>query len=644
MKEIKILDNHTIDQIAAGEVVERPASVVKELVENAIDAYATSITVEIKEGGISFIRVTDNGSGIEKEQMKRAFLRHATSKIETVSDLAGCLSLGFRGEALASISAVSMVECISKTKEELTGIRYQLQGATELGFEEIGAPNGTTFIIRNLFFNTPARKKFLKTPQTEASYITDMMEHIALSRPDISFSYLVNGSQKFHTAGNHNLKDVIYKIYGKEILRDLTQVQFQNELFTMNGYLGKPGLNRANRNFETFFVNQRYIKSNLLSKALEEGFSPYLMLHKFPFAVLHLEMEAHKLDVNVHPTKMEVRFEQQNMVFDSFLNAIQTALRQTDLIQEVPIDLKFEQEPKLVQKVQRVPEPFEINRINQVREERQIYFTQESPSIQESQENQEMHDILQNTVLSKVLGTINSTEVPKNEKNISNIIKPKEQIIVEKAEQLGLFQEQLLQINAKESYQILGQLFSTYWMIAYSDKLFMVDQHAAHEKVKYESLLQQMNQGEVLSQNINPPLVVKLTGKEEDSFLNHQDAFLSLGFEIDCFGGNDYTLRAIPMELYGSNAKEMFLVTLDELAEYFGKGGQSKAPSVILEKIASMSCKAAVKGNQAMKEEEFKALFDQLMRLENPYNCPHGRPTIISMSKYEIEKKFKRIL
>ena len=637
MSEINILDHLTIDQIAAGEVVERPASVVKELVENAIDANASAITVEIKDGGITLIRVTDNGQGIEKSQIKKAFLRHATSKIKDATDLQTCLSLGFRGEALASIAAVSMIECISKTTQDLTGVRYQLNGGTENSLEEVGAPSGTTFLVRNLFYNTPARKKFLKAPQTEAGYVTDIMEHVALSKPEISFSYIVNGNQKFHTSGNGNLKDVVYKIYGKDVIHDLIEVNEETSIFQLRGFIGKPSLTRANRNFETFFVNQRYIKSQLLSKALEEGYKSYLMLHKFPFSVLHLQIDTEKVDVNVHPTKLEVRFSEQATVYQNLYDVIIASLKEKELIPTVQIEPEKEVAPE-VKKAGSVPEPFEMNRqLEVVMEKESVYGELEEIPKQQPL----MQENMQKSILSKILGGSFGTEVPKNEKNISNIIKQKEHIIVEKAEQLGLFSEKLLSEDAKEAHNVLGQLFDTYWLVSFSDKLFIVDQHAAHEKVKYEALMEQYRKNEMTSQNINPPIIISMTGLEEELFCNHQDAFKILGFEVESFGGSEYAIRAIPSELYGADAKELFLVTLDELSEY---GNKATSPSVVIEKIASMSCKAAVKGNHSMNQVEFASLFEQLLTLENPYNCPHGRPTIISMSKYEIEKKFKRIL
>ena len=636
MTEIHILDHLTIDQIAAGEVVERPASVVKELVENSIDAGASAVTVEIKDGGTTLIRVTDNGQGIEKDQIKKAFLRHATSKIKDASDLSKCQSLGFRGEALASIAAVSMIECISKTMDDLTGIRYQMHGGTEISFEEVGAPAGTTFLIRNLFFNTPARKKFLKSPQTEAGYVADIMEHVALSKPGVSFSFIVNGIQKFHTSGNGNLKDVIYKIYGKDVIHDLIEVNEKTPVFQVSGYLGKPSLTRANRNYETFFVNQRFIKSSLLSKALEEGYQSYLMLHRFPFSVLHLEIDTEQVDVNVHPTKLEVRFSQQNIVYQQLLDTIIDSLKEKELIPSVQLDSVKEVVQNEPRKAGSVPDPFEMNRQMGVKEETPQYHVQ--PAL--------MQETMQNSILSKVLGTVGGTEVPKNEKNISNIIKQKEHIIVEKAEQLGLFSEKLLSEDAREEHKVLGQLFDTYWLVSFSDKLFIVDQHAAHEKVKYESLMERFSNNEIISQNINPPIIVSMTGMEEEMFRMNQEAFHKLGFEVEAFGGTEYAIRAIPSELFGADARELFIVTLDELSEFANRSnsGTEHNPSVVIEKVASMSCKAAVKGNHPMNHEEFTALFEQLLTLENPYNCPHGRPTIISMSKYEIEKKFKRIL
>lgn len=622
MAIIQVLDSGTIDKIAAGEVVERPSSVVKELVENAIDAGSSSVTVEIKEGGISFIRVTDNGSGIEASQIRNAFLRHATSKITSAEELQSVKSLGFRGEALSSISAVARVELISKTKDALCGVRYLCEGAAETEFSEVGAPDGTTILVRNLFFNTPVRRKFLKQPQTEGSYIVDLMEHMALSRPDISFKLTVNGQVKFHTSGNGDLKEVIYRIYGREIAGNLVPIFAESDGIGISGYLGKPILNRSNRNFENYYINGRYIKSNLLSKAIEEGYSQYLMQHKFPFAVLHFTVDTALVDVNVHPTKMDVRFTEGERICRFIAETIAEALHQKEMIPEVvPGEKVPESVTKREDKIS-VPEPFEEVRTRQFQVMEEMKYEAEKP---------EMQDFLQKPVWSRIKS---GDYLEKNEENAATLanagVKP---------EQMNLFEEKMLVADNREDYRILGQIFDTYWLIAFQDKLFIVDQHAAHEKVKYERLMGQFHEKSILSQSLNPPIVVTLTAKEEQILSEYRNVFAGLGFEIEEFGGSEYALRGVPIDLYGCNEKELFLEVLDELAE-----GPAKNLTVVEEKLASMACKAAVKGNNHLQAAEMEALLDELLTLENPYNCPHGRPTIISMSKYEIEKKFKRIV
>lgn len=637
MTEINLLDSSTIDKIAAGEVVERPASVVKELVENAIDAGANSITVEIKEGGISFIRVTDNGSGIQKEQVKKAFLRHATSKIKTVEDLISVSSLGFRGEALSSIAAVSQVEVITKTAEALTGIRYCLDGGTEKDFAEIGAPNGTTILIRNLFFNTPPRRKFLKTAATEGSYISDLMEHMAMSKPHVAFQYIQNGQNKFHTSGNGDLKEIIYRIYGRETSAELVWIEAQCEGIKLYGYLGKPSLNRANRNFENYFVNNRYIKSEIISKGIEEGYRNYLMQHKYPFTVLHFEVDTNLLDVNVHPTKMEVRFLNQMHFYEFLVRSVEQGLKEKELIQEVTLTPRVPAQDVVAAK-EKVPEPFETKRSEQYKvAEDSLYQAKETEN--EAQESI-MQDNLQNTAIGRVIGSIQSQEIHQNDKNHASVIKQRDHVFIEKPEQLNFFSDKILSKAARASYHILGQIFDTYWLIAYEDKLLMIDQHAAHEKVKYERLVKQLKKNEVLSQQVNPPVIVTLSGTESVVLKEYEEQFQTLGFEIEAFGGNEYAIRSVPLDLYGCKEDEMLLAVLEELCGHTVKG----APDVVYEKLASMACKAAVKGNSSMSLAEMESLIDELLELENPYHCPHGRPTIISMSKYEIERKFKRIL
>lgn len=637
MAEINLLDSSTIDKIAAGEVVERPASVVKELVENAIDAGADSITVEIKEGGISFIRVTDNGSGIEKEQVKKAFLRHATSKIKTVEDLLGVSSLGFRGEALSSIAAVAQVELITKTADALTGIRCCVDGGVEKEFEEIGAPNGTTFLIRNLFFNTPPRRKFLKTAATEGGYICDLMEHMAMSKPHVAFQYIQNGQTRFHTSGNGDLKEIIYRIYGRATAAELIWIESSCEGVKLSGYLGRPVLNRANRNFENYFVNHRYIKSEVISKAIEEGYRNYLMQHKYPFTVLHFTIDPDLLDVNVHPAKMEVRFLNQMHFYEFVVRSVEQGMQEKELIPEITLTPP-EPAQDIVMTKQKAPEPFETQRseLYKVAEESQYHVEM----AENSDITAKMQDNLQNTALGRVIGSLGSRETSQNDKVHASVIKQKDHIFVEKPEQMNFFSDKILSREASVSYHILGQLFDTYWLIAYEDKLLMIDQHAAHEKVKYERLVKQLREKEILSQNLNPPVIVTLSGAEESVLKEYQEQFQALGFEIESFGGNEYAIRSVPVDLYGCKEEEMLLAVLEDLSGHSVKG----APEIVYEKLASMACKAAVKGNSSMSRPEIEALIQELLELENPYHCPHGRPTMISMSQHEIERKFKRII
>lgn len=658
MTAIQILDSATIDKIAAGEVVERPSSVVKELVENALDACADAITVEIKEGGITFIRVTDNGSGIDSSQIRNAFMRHATSKIRSAEDLTHVVSLGFRGEALSSICAVAQVELITKTKDNLTGVRYVCEGAVEKECSEIGAPTGTTVLVKNLFFNTPVRRKFLKQPMTEGGYIIDLMEHMALSRPDTAFKLMVNGQVKFHTSGNGSLKEVIYRIYGKETASQLLPFEKETKGIKVEGYLGKPILNRSNRNFENYYINGRYIKSSLIAKALEDGYSNYLMQHKFPFTVLHFTIDTEMVDVNVHPTKMDVRFTGGNYLYDFVASSVAAALQQREMIPEALLSEEKEEETQKI----KVPEPFEQQRTRQFQVmEEQRYEAVRSPSrdifIREAAE-ESLKAMADNTssdddffvqIPARVADSTPTlrtempvepaapgTAMPANEKQAEQAPAVK----TEPPKQLDLFDEKMLTKENRPRYRILGQIFDTYWLIAFTDKLFIVDQHAAHEKVKYERLMKHYHEKDIVTQTLNPPIVVTLSAKEESTFLSCKDVFAGLGFEIEDFGGREYALRGVPVDLYGQEEKTLFLSVLDEMSE----GPLHKDLTVVEEKLATMACKSAVKGNHSFSFAEMEALIDELLTLDNPYNCPHGRPTIISMSKYEIEKKFKRIV
>lgn len=678
MPQIHILDSETIDKIAAGEVVERPASVVKELVENAVDAGATAITVEAKAGGIEFIRVTDNGNGMEKEQVRTAFLRHATSKIENAEDLVRISSLGFRGEALSSIAAVSKVEVITKTKNSIIGTRIVMEGAVEKSFDEIGAPDGTTFIMRNLFFNTPVRRKFLKQPATEGGYIADLMEHLALSRPDISFKFVLGNQTRFHTSGNGNLREVIYRIYGREVASELVPIQIEKDGIRVEGFLGKPVLVRSNRNFEIYYINGRFIKSGVIAKAIEEGYKEYLMQHKFPFCVLHIKMEMQNVDVNVHPTKMDVRFSNPIAFCHMLENAVRDVLKQREMIPDASLsEEKTEQsaEREAIKQAQKIstPEPFERKREEEYRVMEEARYEAAMPK---------HNDFKQNPVWSRVLAdkveweaaVCNNHQTENNEISVDlekkMSYKEEEEFFIEapsseeeteqksadstpqavetklqvqdtvvSSEQMNLFEEKLLTVENRSKYHIIGQVFDTFWLIQFEDRLLIIDQHAAHEKVMYERLMKQYHEKQVVSQNLMPPVIVSLSSQEEVVLKEHKETFAELGFEVESFGGTEYALRSVPVDLYGCGEKEMFLEVLDELCE----GGRSNI-RVVEDKIASMSCKAAVKGNNRLSYEEAEQLIDELLTLENPYNCPHGRPTIISMTKTEMEKKFKRIV
>ena len=769
MNKIEVLDKNTIDKIAAGEVVERPASVVKELVENAIDAGATAIAVEIKDGGSSFIRITDNGSGIEKNEVKTAFLRHATSKIRSAEDLLRISSLGFRGEALSSISAVSQVELITKTAADFTGSRYRIEGGNEIGLEEIGAPEGTTFLIRNLFYNVPARKKFLKANQTEAGYISDLMERMALSRPDISFKFINNNQTKLQTSGNTNLKDIIYHVYGRDITANLIPVDREINGVRLSGFIGKPIVSRGNRNFENYFVNGRYVKSNIIARAIEEGYKGFVMQHKYPFTALHLTIDGKLLDVNVHPTKMELRISNQEDVFKFIYMAVNDALNGRELIPVVSFG-KDEKTQKPTKINEKMPEPFEVKRLQEIQgkakstgqpsfiKENGIYRKENSTTKefqgdlsqkqsdvtavpQQAQGNiasENASKVTKQTANSNIIktipegkvtstieksvtadailvnaektiltetnstiseksaifpktpnanyleslsersGTTDATKVisetsktaetekrtfeenataeatkttfEKNEISGVALTVSKEQqkpdfsnsleATLTQTEQLELFDSQLLKEESRNKHKIIGQLFKTYWLVEFEEKLFIVDQHAAHEKVLYERNMKMWENKEHSSQLISPPLILTLSNKEEEMLHTYKKYFEELGFEIEHFGGKEYSICAIPMNLYGLAQKDLFIELIDDLENVSGRN----TPDMIREKLASMSCKAAVKGNQSLSYQEMDKLMDELLTLENPYNCPHGRPTIISMSKYELEKKFKRIV
>lgn len=668
MPEIQLLDQATINQIAAGEVIDRPSSVVKELLENAIDAKATAITVEIKDGGISFIRITDNGCGIEKDQVRKAFLRHATSKLHTIDDLLDIGSLGFRGEALSSIAAIAQVELISKPPEAMLGISYQIEDGEEKSLTQIGAPDGTTILVRNLFYHVPARKKFLKTAATEGNYINQLMENMAMLRPDISMRFINGGQNKLYTSGNGRLKDLIYTIYGREISSNVLEINYECPLFAVTGYIGKPIISRGNRTFENYYINGRFVKSRLIAAAIEQAYKPFMMQHRYPFTVLHIKIKPELIDVNVHPAKMEVRFQQENEIYELLAGAIENTLRGKEFIPDVSDDGKAE---KKVQEKQKLPEPFEQRRLQAMKEiippppaEHKTQNEQKPSAEHKTQSEKKLpRNEEQPKVSSKLSEPVCEYKAEKKQtikdsdskwesasgihkrigQDVSQTVnqmptQPEQKL--EKPEQQTLFTEPLLSEKARIHHRLIGQLFDTYWLIQYGNQLYIMDQHAAHEKVNYERLMEAYRKKERITQFVSPPMVISLTRAEEAILEEFKSEFERIGFTIEPYGGREYAISEIPANLYGINEKELFLEMLSDLEDR----GSMQPSELIASKLASMSCKAAIKGGQKISFKEADALVSQLLTLENPYACPHGRPTIITMTKYELEKKFKRIV
>ena len=685
MAVIHVLDQDTINQIAAGEVVERPASIVKELVENAVDACSTAVTIEIKGGGIDFIRITDNGSGIDKEQIRKAFLRHATSKIISAEDLETVGSLGFRGEALSSIAAVAKVEVITKTDEGISGVRYVTEGGEETAFEEIGCPEGTTFVVRNLFYNTPARRKFLKSAMTESGYVEAFVQRLALSHPDISFKFICDNKNKIATSGNGNLKDVIYHLYGRDIAMNLLEVHFMENGISIDGFVGKPVISRGNRNYENYFVNGRYLKNTIITRGIEEGYKGHSMVHKFPFTALMISMDPHLFDVNVHPAKMEMRFKNGEELYSAIVSAVRESFVKKELIPKVSLS---EKKGGALPERKKTPEPFErkrreiearfsglsqerIDEINRRKREEETGLPgvagvdSMSAGADDAQREAARKDAEQ-----KRIASLGGRELPQIKKEIDQAIAGRQQETAEAAaapaqpgnapapaadssalpvredggyavgEQMSFADVPLLSKEARPKHRLIGQVFQTYWIVEYEDQLFFVDQHAAHEKVMYERLKKNLEEKQIDQQMVAPPIILTFSMKEKEKYLLFQDAFAALGYQIEEFGGDEYCIRAVPANLFGINQQDLFIELFDSLDE----GSSRLNLEVITDKLASMACKAAVKGNQKMSFQEMDSLMDQLLELENPYQCPHGRPTIISMTKRELEKKFKRIV
>ena len=622
MSKINLLSQETIDKIAAGEVVERPASVAKELIENSIDAGATAISVEIKGGGIEYLRITDNGTGIDKDQIQIAFLRHSTSKIQNADDLANVRSLGFRGEALSSISAVSKVELITKTKDSLLGSSYIIEGAKEISFTDVGAPNGTTFIIRQLFYNTPARKKFLKSESTEGSYVFDVVEHLALSHPEISFKFLLNGKEKLITSGNGVLSDTIYQLFGRQIASNVLDIDYKDDKCEISGFIGQSVIARGNRAFEHFFVNNRYIKSNNLSRACEEGYYGFLMGHQYPFFVININFNNAAVDVNVHPTKQEVRFEDEATILEILTKIINNRLRNREDVIEAQVEeakstvkpfsletfetslvplsedtnTNINTKPIEITPPVKLPEPFEKDRLEQIKEKVTAQIRQDTPY-----------------------------EKKFAEKNRGG----------EKYEQISFLEKE-----AVKEHKIIGQVFDTYWIVEYDKNMYIIDQHAAHEKVLFEKTMARIKNNQMTSQLVSPPIIISLAPQDVLLFETHHEAFERIGFQIESFGGKELAINGVPGNMLNLDSKDLFMEILADCNNYKA----SDSFDLIVERVASMSCKAAVKGNNKLSIPEIKALIDDLLSLDNPYHCPHGRPTMISFSEYELAKKFKRIV
>ena len=663
MANIQVLDQITIDKIAAGEVIERPASIIKELVENAIDAGASAVTVEIKEGGISFIRITDNGCGIPKGEVPLAFLRHSTSKIRSVDDLSTVASLGFRGEALSSIAAIAQVELITKTKDEVTGTRYRIEGGAEKSIEDTGAPDGTTFLVHQIFYNTPARRKFLKTPMTEASHVSELMTRLALSHPEVSIQFINNGQEKLHTSGNGKLKDIIYHVFGRDIANNLLETNERIDGIQVQGFIGKPIISRGNRNYENYFINGRYVKSNIIAKAIEDAYKDFTMQHKYPFTALHFTMDGTDLDVNVHPTKMELRFSNQQGVYNFIYNALKQTLSEPELIprvelpetKEVPVKAEKiveqkQEQPMTPVREERKPPVIEEEKnldyfMKKMRERVTAYHQQAvevkptpAPSVIQENVNYEALPASQVAAVKQPVPEQRTVaKEPMPEQAVAT--REKKSVVIEK--QLDFFEEKLLTKKAAQEYKIIGQLFETYWLVEFHEQLYIIDQHAAHERVLYEKTLRGMKDREFTSQYLSPPIILNLSMQEEEALNTHMDIFTNIGFEIEPFGGDSYAIRAVPDNLFSIAKRELFTEMLDQLVDGIHS---SLAPDIVAEKVASMSCKAAVKGNSRLSAAEVETLIGELLELENPYHCPHGRPTIIAMTKRELEKKFKRIV
>lgn len=665
MSKIHILDNSLINKIAAGEVVERPASVVKELMENSIDAGADSISVEIQNGGINLIRITDNGKGIPSDQIETAFLRHATSKLETFEDLNNILTLGFRGEALSSIASVAQVEMITMTADDDIGTKIKIEGGNIIDKTAYAAKKGTVFTVKNLFFNTPARRKFLKKPAVESGYVSDAIYRIALGHPEVSIKFINNGNTVFQTnsSGNIDIKNAVIYIYGNDMAQSLLPVSVEKDGYSIKGYIGKPELNRGNRNYENFFIHGRYIKSKLISQAVEDAYKGRLMVGKFPVFMLNMTVPPSTVDVNVHPTKLEARFQNENFIYDLLYNAVADTLKKAVLIPSVtwdnekkktdllkPSEFNTAVEENIIKKDSTEEKTVEkaVAEEQAVIEKKTISEkpTQQTANTTSKQDNdepvivREPHSKAEMANFSHKMNEVLSAIYPEKEakKSVSeDNIKPVEQ----KHIQQTFIETEEPKKNFFSNYKIVGQLFNTYWIIEQGNSMYMIDQHAAHERALYEEFVEKVKSDDkpVVSQLLLQPLAISVTPRETALIEDNRELLESFGFELENFGVGAYALRAVPYILKKPSGAGFFMEILDELEAH----PISTAYDVRLDAIATISCKAAVKANDRLSFSEAKELVEHILKLENPFSCPHGRPTIIEMSKYELEKKFKRI-
>lgn len=598
---IRVLDINTISKIAAGEVIENPASVVKELVENSIDANSKHIVIEIKEGGTKSIKVTDDGIGIERDDIELAFMQHATSKLSDISDLDTIESFGFRGEALSSIASVSSVKLVTKRKDEnkTFGYRCILDNGNKTIIDQVAANDGTSIEVIDLFKNVPVRKKFLKGISRENALVEDLVIKFALVRDGISFELIVDNKRKFYSAGDSNLKNVVFSLYGKEVLENLVEVNYNQDDVSIEGLIAKPIIARNTRNDEVYFVNDRYVKDKTISRAIEGAYEGFLMQHKFPLVILKLKIDSSKVDVNVHPKKTEVRFSNEELVYFSVYNAIRSTLDKISLIHEEK--LSIETSDDTVDKL-----------------------------VDEHKEKQALsHTTIKVESLPSMSNFLNNKV--KEGLSISNF----HNLLSSKYEERPFIQKTL-----SEDHKYIGQVFNTYILVEFENKLYIIDQHAAHEKINYERIMGLYREGKVSSQKIFPSIILKLTPIQYDAVIRSIDEFKKLGFELESFGNNDIKVDSVPYSIFNIGNEKLLMDMIDS----FGDDKNKEQYESIVEKIASISCKKAIKANYILSEIEVKQLLRDLFSLDNPYNCPHGRPTIISLSKQEFEKKFGRIV